>query len=86
MALWTVGVLQNSLVRGATGGTAAYKRNVRADTRRQAIEKCLPAILALDCDADIKYISVYCGRKGSVTESAFRLNPAQINRTTWNLR
>ena len=86
MALWTVGVMENSLTRGALGGKAAYKRNVRAETRRAAIEKCLPEINALNCESDIRFISVYCGRKGSVTGAAFRLSPTQIDRKIGRIR
>lgn len=88
--LWTVAILQQGLTRKVVSSDRlAYRRNVRAKTRREAIEKCLSAIRALltaECDKSIKYVDIYCGRKGSVTGSAFRLWPVQVVRATGKLR
>jgi len=71
------------------GGTAIWSKRVLADTRTEALDKCLPEIRAKVlplADPSIKYVSVFAGRVGSVTEAAFRLNPIQIVRETGKRR
>ena len=83
MTLWNVGIMAQSLTRKTVNSDqVAYKRTVRSETRRQAIEKCLPDILELirEIDPTIRYISVLCGRKGNTTGAASRLTPVQITR------
>ncbi len=83
MATWSVYVLKQSFTRDVVSVHAiAYSRRVRAETRREAVEKCVPAILKLaeDVDPTIKFISIFCGRKGSTVGMAARLHPARIDR------
>lgn len=88
--LFTVGIMEQSLTREVVGSdNVAYCRRVRADSRAGALGKCLPDIvenvLPL-CDTSIVFVSVYIGRKGSVTGAAFRLAPVQIVRATGKRR
>lgn len=88
MSLWNVGVLAQAFTRSVVpSDLMAYTRTVRAETRRQAVEKCLPDILKIECDdPTILYIAVYCGRKGSVTGAATRLSPMTLVRVTGKIK
>lgn len=66
----------------------AWMKNVRAETRSEALEKCLPEIIKLTnaiTDPTIKYVSVYVGSKHG-TGAAERLQPIQVTIATRTIR
>jgi len=86
--LWRVYIERRHVHRGAKPGTI-YKRTVRADKRRAALDKCLPAIrrrILPTVDEGIRYLPVYVGRKGSVTAAAGRIVPYRIVVATGQVR
>ncbi len=63
--------------------TVFYHRCVRSDSRLNAVKKCLPDIskkVLPQVDKSIKFVSIFVGRKGSVTGAASRLHPVKITR------
>lgn len=88
-SVYTVGIAEGCIHRGGSMGKVVYRRRVRASGRRDALERCLPEIrrkvLPL-ADEDIKYVSVFVGKRGSVTASAGRLDPMRIERATGRMR
>lgn len=86
MRLYRVYIEKQALTRQQVRqGELAYSRTVRADSRSAALNKCLRDIVTKvvpEADTTIKYISVHVGVKGSVTETANRLDPMQLVRDT----
>jgi len=67
----------------------AWDKTVISDSRTRAIEKCYPEIARLIAtinDPTIKYISVFCGLRYSVTGKADRLHPIQVDVATGKIR
>lgn len=84
---YNVAIFEGSVKRtndAAAWRTLVYKRVVLANSRTAAIEKCLPEIrknvLSKITDETIRFVSVFCGVKGSVSGAAERLTPIQITR------
>lgn len=67
----------------------AFDEKVLANSRTEAIEKCLPKIGKLIdaiSDKTIKFVSVYSGLVSGTTQKAERLMPVQIDVTTKQIR
>lgn len=63
-----------------------YHRVVLADSRSEALEKCLSDIKKELYKLDGKYASVWVGKVGSITDSASRLSPMQVVIATGKIR
>jgi hypothetical protein len=83
MKTYRLYISEMSIKRGAPD-RAIWRRNVLADSYREALIKCLPEIkkkvLPLITDETIKKVAVYVGRKGIPSEFAGRLEPIRITR------
>ena len=66
--------------------TVGYHRVVLASSRTEALEKCLPDISKELHKVKGKYVSVFVGKKNSVSGPAFRLWPIQIVIATGEIR
>ena len=91
MVLFQVYIEKQSLTRKQIPpDDLAYRRVVRANTRVEAVDRCLPDIKANVLplvDPTIKYVSVYVGYKSrALGVSAGRLWPIQIVRETGQRR
>ena len=88
--LFNVAVLKQSTTRETVPSDEVFfHRRVRAGNRIEALEKCLPDLRAKvlpRTDPSIRFISVFVGRKGSVTGAACRLTPLQIDCRTGERR
>jgi len=88
--LFNVAILTQSTTRKIVSSRSLFWNcRVRAANRTEALTKCLPEIrkkVLPSVDVSIKFVSVFVGRKGSVSGSAFRLVPIQIVRENGEIR
>lgn len=68
------------------GETPVYVRRVRANSRLEAFNKCLPDLQKELPKIGCKYLSVFVGEKCNPTSFASRLTPFQLDSTTGQLR
>ena len=59
--------------------SAGYRRCVRANSRAEALDKCMSDIRAEFPKLAGSRVSVFIGRKGSVSEAASRLMPLTVD-------
>jgi hypothetical protein len=72
--------------REVGGATPVYVRRVRANSRLEALGKCLPEIRAELPKARGTYLSIFVGKTHDPTEWACRLAPIQIVIATGEIR
>jgi hypothetical protein len=86
---FTVGISEGAIHRTGSFSRRVYRRRVLANNRIEALSKCLPEIrrkVLPKVDEEIRYVSVNVGETYSVTGSASRLTPIQINARTGRIR
>jgi len=80
---FTVYVTKISAEKGtrdlAAWRTPVYQNEVLAHSRLEAVNACQDEIWPL-IDPEISIVAVYCGKKGSITGAANRLEPHRIRR------
>ena len=88
--IYNVYIVRGSIERGGSQRELVYRRRAKATSRLGALRRRLPEIrrqvLSKIEDPTIKYVSVYVGRKGSVTGAAFRMRPIQVVVNTGQIR
>ena len=83
MRFYRLYITENAIDRAGDGNKVIWQRTVKATSRIGALHKCLPQIrkqvLTLIEDDTIRFVSVYCGRRGH-TNAANRMQPIQLTR------
>ena len=68
------------------GGTAEWMKRVRADSRTEALTKCLPEIRKEFPKLQGIYLAVFVGEKCNPGAYANRMTPIQVDINTGNIR
>ncbi|RJR12460.1 hypothetical protein C4588_02160 [Candidatus Parcubacteria bacterium] len=68
------------------GDTPVYLRRVRAESRLEALDKCLPNLQKELRKIRCRYLSVFVGERHNPSAFAGRLHPFQLDKETGQVR